>query len=188
MFLTENQAEKEKELEQRQALSESYMARITDLSKQLEERSVSRIAEARRSDALKDKLRVSLNRYMKEEDEFKRAMKACEDELERQNSLIPKKTPKSKPSDSEGASESAANADGDAVAEEEEEQEDEEDMAFRAEVEEEIKRTNEAKEHIVTLVATEKGLRSQLAEYADRFERFQVNSMTKYKLPFISVL
>jgi hypothetical protein len=155
------------------------MARITELSKQLEDRSSSRIAEARRSDALKDKLRVSLNRYMKEEEEFKRNMKACEDELDRQNNLIPKKGVKKEPAEGDGAP-ADGNQDGSAASGAAQgtrgEEEDEEDNAFRAEVEEEVRRTNEAKEHIVTLVATEKGLRAQLAEYADRFERFQVHT------------
>jgi hypothetical protein len=181
VFLNENQIEKENELQQRQAISESYMARITELSKQLEDRSASRIAEARRSDALKDKLRVSLNRYMKEEEEFKRNMKACEDELERQNNLIPKKSAKKEPAEGDA---DASTADGkqDGSSDEQgpsrDQEEDEDDAAFRAEVEEEVRRTNEAKEHIVTLVATEKGLRAQLAEYADRFERFQVGAVS----------
>ena len=59
-------------------------------------------------------------------------------------------------------------------AEEEEEEEEAEDEEFKTEIEAEKARTEAAKQRIMTQIVAEKELRSQLAEYADHFERFQV--------------
>lgn len=56
---------------------------------------------------------------------------------------------------------------------EEEGEEEAEDEEFKTEIEAEKTRTEAAKQRIMTQIVAEKELRSQLAEYADHFERFQ---------------
>jgi hypothetical protein len=210
------------------------MKQINALSRRLEEQSGLRVAEAERSDSLKDSLRRRLQRYSDAESEFDTKMRECEealaankmqkqfDEKAREDASMAlddekkkkrrnkKKKAAASPADGAaaeaeaetvetdtaataaaeqtdqpvaveavgekaGEDEEAGEGEGEGPDAEAEERlrEEREESAFTAALDKEAARTDVSRLHIFDLVASEKEIRAQLSEYADRFERFQ---------------